>query len=35
MYLFYLIKCKDSSLYAGVSYDVKRRFAKHKNSKGG
>ncbi len=35
MYFFYLIRCRDNSFYAGVSSDVRRRFAEHKDGKGG
>lgn len=31
----YLIKCKDGSLYTGITTDVARRFLEHKNGKGG
>ena len=31
MYFVYLIECKDTSLYTGITTDVKRRFEEHKN----
>jgi len=35
MYFVYIIKCKDGSLYTGITTDVLRRFDEHKNGKGG
>lgn len=35
MYFVYIIKCKDGSLYTGITTDVVRRFNEHKNGKGG
>lgn len=35
MYFVYIIKCKDKSLYTGITTDVERRFAEHKAGKGG
>ena len=35
MYCIYLLKCSDSSLYCGITTDVKRRFTEHKAGKGG
>lgn len=35
MYFVYIIKCKDGSLYTGITTDVKRRFKEHKEGKGG
>lgn len=35
MYFVYIIKCKDGSLYTGITTDVKRRFLEHKTGKGG
>lgn len=35
MYFLYILKCKDGSLYTGITTDVKRRFTEHKNGKGG
>ena len=35
MYFVYIIRCKDKSLYTGVTTDVARRFNEHKVGKGG
>ncbi len=35
MYFVYILKCKDGSLYTGITTDVVRRFAEHKAGKGG
>ena len=35
MYFVYLLKCKDGSLYTGITTDVLRRFKEHKDGKGG
>ena len=35
MYFVYLLKCKDGSIYTGITTDVKRRFQEHKDGKGG
>lgn len=35
MYFVYIIKCKDGTMYTGITTDVKRRFLEHKNGKGG
>lgn len=35
MYFLYIIECKDTSLYTGITTDLKRRFNEHKNKKGG
>ncbi|MDP1690276.1 MAG: GIY-YIG nuclease family protein [bacterium] len=35
MYFVYILKCKDGSLYTGITTDVERRFAEHKNGVGG
>jgi putative endonuclease len=35
MYAVYILECKDGSLYTGITTDVLRRFAEHKNGKGG
>ena len=35
MYFVYLIKCKDGSIYTGITTDVKRRFKEHKEGNGG
>ena len=34
-YFVYLLKCVDKSIYTGITTDVKRRLAEHKNKKGG
>ncbi len=34
MYFLYIIKCSDGSLYTGITTDVMRRFAEHKEGKG-
>lgn len=34
-YFVYLLKCKDGSIYTGITTDVERRFGEHKNKKGG
>jgi putative endonuclease len=34
-YFVYLLRCKDKSIYTGITTDVERRFAEHKNKKGG
>ena len=35
MYYLYILECKDGTLYTGITTDVERRFAEHKNKKGG
>jgi putative endonuclease len=35
VYFVYLLKCKDGSLYTGITTDVKRRFKEHKSGAGG
>ena len=35
MYFVYILRCKDGSLYTGITTDVERRFAEHKSAKGG
>ncbi len=35
MYLVYLLQCSDSSIYTGITTDIKRRFTEHKLGKGG
>ena len=35
MWHVYLIQCKGGSIYTGITTDVNRRFAEHKNGKGG
>lgn len=34
-YFVYLLECKDGSIYTGITTDVERRFAEHKNGTGG
>ncbi|WP_281645449.1 GIY-YIG nuclease family protein [Parendozoicomonas sp. Alg238-R29] len=33
-WFLYLIRCKDNSLYCGITTDVERRFAEHQSGKG-
>lgn len=33
-WVVYIIHCSDDSLYTGISTDVEKRFAQHKNKKG-
>ena len=33
-WFLYLIRCKDRSLYTGITTDVNRRFAEHQSGKG-
>ena len=35
MYFVYLIKCRDNSIYTGITTDLARRFEEHKNKQGG
>lgn len=35
MYFVYLIKCKDGTIYTGITTDIKRRFTEHKKGRGG
>lgn len=35
MYFVYILKCKDGSLYTGITTDPKRRLKEHKEGKGG
>ena len=35
MYFVYILKCKDGSLYTGITTNVERRFKEHKEGKGG
>ena len=35
MYFIYLLKCKDRSIYTGITTDVARRFDQHKKGMGG
>lgn len=34
MYYVYILKCNDGSLYTGITTDLERRLAEHKNGKG-
>lgn len=34
MWYLYLIRCRDGSLYTGISTDVARRFAAHRANRG-
>ena len=33
MYYVYILRCKDNSLYTGITTDVQRRFFEHKENK--
>jgi putative endonuclease len=35
MYSIYIIRCEDGSLYTGITTDVERRFAEHREGRGG
>lgn len=35
MYFLYILKCKDDSLYTGITTNVERRFNEHKEGTGG
>jgi len=35
MYFVYLLKCRDNSIYTGITTDLERRLEEHKNKKGG
>ena len=35
MYFVYILKCKDGSLYTGITTDVERRFIEHRSGIGG
>lgn len=35
MYYVYILLCKDSSFYTGITNDLERRFKQHKNKTGG
>ena len=35
MYFVYLLLCKDGTIYTGITTDVERRLAEHKEGKGG
>ena len=34
MYFVYILKCKDGTLYTGITTDLVRRLAEHKSGKG-
>jgi len=34
MYFVYIIRCKDGSLYTGITTDVRRRFVEHQEGRG-
>ena len=34
MYTLYVLKCKDNSLYTGITTDLKRRIEEHRQKKG-
>lgn len=34
-YVVYIMKCRDGSLYTGITTDLTRRFRQHKKGKGG
>jgi putative endonuclease len=35
MYFVYLLRCKDKSIYTGITNDLLRRLKQHKSGKGG
>ena len=35
MYFVYILQCSDGSLYTGITTNVARRFAEHRQKKGG
>jgi putative endonuclease len=35
MYYVYILRCKDKSLYTGITTDVRRRFKEHRAGTGG
>ena len=35
MYTVYILQCADTSLYTGITTDLKRRFNQHKSGEGG
>ncbi len=35
MYFVYILKCKDTSLYTGITNDLEKRLFAHNNSKSG
>jgi putative endonuclease len=34
-YFVYLLRCKNGSIYTGITTDTQRRLAEHKNKRGG
>jgi putative endonuclease len=34
MYFVYILRCRDKSLYTGITTDVRRRFAEHREGRG-
>ena len=34
MYYFYILRCKDKTLYSGITKDIKRRETEHNSGKG-
>ena len=34
MYFVYMLKCRDASIYTGITNDLDRRFAQHQAGKG-
>lgn len=35
MYIVYILRCSDRSLYTGITNDLPKRFAAHQSGKGG
>ncbi len=35
MYFVYILECQDGTLYTGITTDIARRLAEHKNNQGG
>ena len=35
MYFVYLLKCKNGTIYTGITTDIERRFKEHRDGKGG
>lgn len=35
MYYLYILKCSDSTLYTGITIDIKRRLDEHNNGRSG
>jgi len=34
-YYLYILRCKDNSLYTGITFDLEERIRKHNNGRGG